>query len=189
MVETIVHRAGVPPRPLSRLHILSDWRIVTVGLAHSAVGIPLQCGGAVRSVMLGPPLSGGIVNCSTASFSPPPTVHIFPLSPWTTFAMASSEMACVYAALILHDESISITVRLLWGHMLVALLIDCALGCLINTARHGHVLYRGARASFCTCHASATRLPFESGCTVPRSSCRPRAVGTLADFLISPHLV
>lgn len=44
---------------------------------------------------------------------PPPVVCISPLSPWTTFAMASSEMACVYAALILHDESISITVRLL----------------------------------------------------------------------------
>lgn len=73
--------------------------------------------------------------------------------------MASSEMACVYAALILHDESISITVRLLLLTKVVTLLINIVHGCLIGTARYGHVLCNRAHASSRTRHAWGKHIP------------------------------
>lgn len=85
-----------------------------------------QFGGDIHSPT-GPP---AVVATYTAPPPPHPSsvlVCFFPLSPWTTFVMASSEMACVYAALILHDESISITVRLLFRTMGVTLLIPVLL--------------------------------------------------------------
>lgn len=114
-----MYGAGVPPSSLDipdRLRNLHDSSFVTVGLSTQPLGIvhSSQHGNVVRVASLGiPPQWWQLALLLHRIFLPPPVVCISLSSPWTTFVMASSEMACVYAALILHDESISITVRLL----------------------------------------------------------------------------